>query len=449
MFSGLLLPTSSEKDDIGPLTAQTTNINLRVVSGNGQGSADFTYVLDKEYDNLVFYVPHLIAHQGKTRQYVKLTNCRILVKNVTTGELEATTLIVSRLVMSEYYGCVNSLPTCTELERQYKNVVSQYAGAYSNEDVVLHLGHHSASCLLTLHLEFLVNFDYPLAHHTVAFEPVQPVTTPFPSSQWQHSIQNILPTKQLSYSCMITSPLPVERVAPLVEKYKLEWQYVGNNNMIRNTVHVNYELQPNIEYPHPFSCGFSVIFAPGTLSGNHLCCVTCDNIVTKKNTDSLKQLAKQKNWDAIMMLNITLSREMLPFAIQQDRVYPSEFVFVIDCSGSMSGSSIQSATGMLITCVKSLPNECYFNVIAFGSHFRQLFHESQKYSKHAVERAVAFANQLQAALGGTDLLPPLQWMFKKPTCRGLPRQVFIITDGGVTNTQQVLSIIKQNKQNAR
>lgn len=456
MFSGLLLPTTpfrtGKNDDTGPLIAQTTNINFRVVSGNGQGSAHFTYVLDKDYDNLVFYVPHLIAHQRETRQYVKLTHCKILVTNVNTGKLEATTLKVSRLVTSEYYKNVSSLPNCAELKKRYKNVVSHYAGAYSDEDVLLHLGYHSASTLLTLQLEFLVDFDCPLAHHTVAFERIPSVATPFPSSQWRYSIQNILPTKQLSYSCTIISPLAVERVVPHLDNCKLEWQYVGNNEFVRNIVHVSCELQGNTEYSRPISCGFSVLFAPGTLSGGHFCCLTGDNSVIRRNThlnDSLKQLAKQQNWDAIMMLSLTLSREMLPFTIQQHQAYPSEFVFLIDCSGSMSGSNIQSARGMLITCVKSLPNGCCFNVIAFGSHFRQLFHESEKYSKHAVERAVLFANQLQATLGGTDLLLPLQWMLKKPSCGDLPRQVFIITDGGVTNTQQVLSIIKQNKQSAR
>ena len=187
-------------------------------------------------------------------------------------------------------------------------------------------------------------------------------------------------------------------------------------------------------------------------------CYTCltDDSVTKRSnsciTDQLRQRATssmhQQNWDTIMALNITLSRDQLPF-IQQHQVYPSEFVFVIDCSGSMSGSNIQSATDMLVMCVKSLPNGCYFNVIAFGSHFRQLFHASEKYSKHTVERAVLFANQLQATLGGTDLLPPLQWIFKKASCDSLPRQLFIVTDGGVTNTQQVINLIKRNKKQAR
>ena len=149
------------------------------------------------------------------------------------------------------------------------------------------------------------------------------------------------------------------------------------------------------------------------------------------------------------MMSVTLSRDQLPLHVRHRQLYPSEFLFIIDCSGSMSGSNIQSAAEMLITCVRSLPNGSYFNIIAFGSHFRQLFHASEMYSKHAIERAVRFANQLQASLGGTDLLPPLQWIFKRACCGMLPRQLFIVTDGGVNNTQQVLNLIRRNRHKAR
>lgn len=451
MFSGLLLPTTllktGTKDDTIPLVAQTTDLNVEVVSGSGQGSVDLTYLLDKEYGDLVFYVPYLIAHQGKTRQCVKLTHCQLFVTNTNSGKEEVCTLKLSRLIMTEYCKCADSLPSCAELKKQYKDLVSKYAGAHSGEDVLLHLGNQSASSVLTIHIEFLVKFDCPSALHPV-FSELTPSLTPVPSSQWQYVIHSILPTKQLNYSFTIVSPLQIERVAvpPLVQK-KLQWKYIGENELT-NAVHVVCAFESGTQHPYTCSYDFSIVFAPGTLSGCFTCVPSIFTSGTQQN-DSLLQLTKQQNWDAIMMLDFTLSRNQLPFAIQHHRVYPSEFLFVIDCSGSMGGSNIQSATDMLVTCVKSLPNECYFNVIAFGSRFRQLFHASDKYSKHTTERAVVFANQLQATLGGTDLLPPLQWIFKKPSCAGLPRQVFIITDGGVTNTQQVLNIVKQNRHYAR
>lgn len=51
--------------------------------------------------------------------------------------------------------------------------------------------------------------------------------------------------------------------------------------------------------------------------------------------------------------------------------HPSEFVFLMDCSGSISGKNIQAAADMLIMCIKSLPEGSFFNVITFGSTFIQ------------------------------------------------------------------------------
>lgn len=461
MFCGVLLSAShhkaKENRDLSPLFAQTTDLNVRVVSDSGQGSADLTYVIDKEYDNLAFYVPHLIAHQGTTRQRVKLTHCQISVTNVSTGKTEDCALQLSKLVRTQYLEHVDSLPSYTELKKQYKDIIfSKYAGAHSSEDVLLHLGKLSPSSQLKIHVEFLVKFDSPSALHAISFEPTlssSQVTVP----HWQYMIQNVLPTKKLKYALTFASSLPVEKVvaSPPIEN-ELNWRYLGDKEFLQNVVHVVCELESPTELAHPISCAFSITFTPGMLSSCYTSCVTDDNETYKMSSTHLNNSLQQQmttahftqqKWDAIMMLSITLSRNQLPY--QERQLYPSEFLFVIDCSGSMSGSNIQSAADMLVTCIKSLPSGCFFNVIAFGSHFRQLFHASEKYSKRTVERAVVFASQLQATLGGTDLLPPLQWIFKKPRCGSLPRQLFVITDGGVTNTQQVLSLIKRNKYQAR
>ena len=49
-------------------------------------------------------------------------------------------------------------------------------------------------------------------------------------------------------------------------------------------------------------------------------------------------------------------------------------------------------------------------MIAFGSNFRHLFHTSSEYTNWSVEKAIKFANEIQATLGGTELLDPLRWI---------------------------------------
>ena len=155
------------------------------------------------------------------------------------------------------------------------------------------------------------------------------------------------------------------------------------------------------------------------------------------------------SYEGVMMMSNVFNPRQLPASLKLQPYSPSEFVFVVDCSGSMSGTNIQTAADTLITCIKSLPPGCRFNVVAFGSTYRKLFHSSEVYSESSMESAVQFANQLQASLGGTELLGPLHWIFKSQRFPGLPCQVFIITDGGVTNTTSVLRCVYRNRHQAR
>ena len=116
----------------------------------------------------------------------------------------------------------------------------------------------------------------------------------------------------------------------------------------------------------------------------------------------------------------------------------AEFVFVVDRSGSMSGSRIDAAKEALLLLLKSLPVGCNFNVVSFGSQFQSLFGDgSRPYSKETLDQALELQGTMSADMGGTEILRPLKEVFAKAPAPGMPRQVFLITDGEVSNTDQV------------
>lgn len=126
-----------------------------------------------------------------------------------------------------------------------------------------------------------------------------------------------------------------------------------------------------------------------------------------------------------------------------------EFVFVVDRSGSMAGHYISSARETMILFLTSIPPGCYFNIIGFGSNYSNLFPRSVPYNQTNLERALGHVRGVQADMGGTQLLSPLQFVFGQPLLPGLPRQVFVITDGAVSNTEACVSAVRDNVHVAR
>ncbi len=126
-----------------------------------------------------------------------------------------------------------------------------------------------------------------------------------------------------------------------------------------------------------------------------------------------------------------------------------EFVFLVDRSGSMRGSYIRSASETLVLFLKSIPPGCCFNIIGFGSTFLSLFPTSVVYNQENLDVAIQHAESLKADLGGTELLEPLQYIFNQPFVSGLPRQVFVLTDGSVSNTHSCIAEVKKNVSRSR
>lgn len=126
-----------------------------------------------------------------------------------------------------------------------------------------------------------------------------------------------------------------------------------------------------------------------------------------------------------------------------------EFVFVVDRSGSMSGSRNNSAKETLLLFLKSLPDGCYFNVVGFGSRYTTLFEKSQLYNDGNLKQATDLAQSMQADLGGTEILEPLKWVFSQAPVKGHPRQLFLLTDGEVGNTDQVISLVQKHSNTTR
>lgn len=122
----------------------------------------------------------------------------------------------------------------------------------------------------------------------------------------------------------------------------------------------------------------------------------------------------------------------------------AEYIFVIDRSGSMRGERIKKAKSALVFFLKSLPYNSKFNVISFGNNYQNMFPAAVEYSDQNLAIAISKINKFRANLGGTNILSPLQNAFSSFKTANYQRNIFLLTDGAVSNTNQVFTTIEAN-----
>ena len=110
----------------------------------------------------------------------------------------------------------------------------------------------------------------------------------------------------------------------------------------------------------------------------------------------------------------------------------SEFICLVDLSGSMGGTRLETLKKAFSNFVENLPFDAYFNIVWFGSDFRTAYPASVLMTQSKKEELKRQINGIYANMGGTKITPCLDWVFNlppNPNC--YQRFVMIFTDGGV------------------
>ncbi|XP_069771396.1 von Willebrand factor A domain-containing protein 5B1 [Narcine bancroftii] len=171
-----------------------------------------------------------------------------------------------------------------------------------------------------------------------------------------------------------------------------------------------------------------------------------DPSLGKKNEIIRKRLYKDIGHHSVLMLNFCPD---LKSTHPDLRMAQGEFIFLIDRSGSMSGTNINRVKDAMLVTLKSLVPSCLFNIIGFGSTFRTLFPASRSYNEETLATACACMRRVRADMGSTNLLAPLSWIFRQPPHRGRARLLFLMTDGSVSNTGKVINLVRSHAQTSR
>ena len=122
---------------------------------------------------------------------------------------------------------------------------------------------------------------------------------------------------------------------------------------------------------------------------------------------------------------------------------PSETVFVLDCSGSMMGDSIEQARSALECALRAMSAGDTFNICKFGSTFVMLSPKPVPYNQEALRAAIHFVRS-GGDLGGTELYAPLEAILNTRPARGV-RNIVLLTDGQVSNEPAVIELARRGR----
>lgn len=136
-----------------------------------------------------------------------------------------------------------------------------------------------------------------------------------------------------------------------------------------------------------------------------------------------------------------------PERFTPEDIPPREYIFVLDVSGSMYGYPLDTAKDLIRNLVSGLKETDSFNLVLFSDDTYLLAPESLAANSRNVQKAIDLIDEQEGG-GGTSMLPALTEAISIPMKEDIARSVVIITDGYISNEDDIYDLINQNMDTA-
>jgi Ca-activated chloride channel family protein len=137
-----------------------------------------------------------------------------------------------------------------------------------------------------------------------------------------------------------------------------------------------------------------------------------------------------------------------PPTVQPTQRMPVEMLYMIDVSGSMAGTSIEQAREALLQALDRLRPSDRFGILQFCNDYREFATAPLAATPENLEVARNYVRRLQAG-GGTEMLPALLHLMRKPEIPGYLRHIVLLTDGDLGNEEQIFAALRHDLGGAR
>jgi len=127
---------------------------------------------------------------------------------------------------------------------------------------------------------------------------------------------------------------------------------------------------------------------------------------------------------------------------------PREMIFVLDCSGSMSGEPLALAKRALERCLRRLSPNDTFQVIRFSDSASAMGDRPVAATPENVRRGLGYVESLTSE-GGTRMETGIRAALDAPADPGRYRIVSFMTDGYIGSDREILGLVRKHVGHAR
>lgn len=137
-----------------------------------------------------------------------------------------------------------------------------------------------------------------------------------------------------------------------------------------------------------------------------------------------------------------------PLAAPEEPASPREMVFLLDCSGSMSGLPIEASKAYVKEALRTLRPGDAFRIIRFSDAATEMSAQPLPATPESVARGIAYVESLEGE-GGTMMTAGIAQALTAPKAEGALRLVLFLTDGYIGNELDVLRQVREQLGDAR
>lgn len=151
---------------------------------------------------------------------------------------------------------------------------------------------------------------------------------------------------------------------------------------------------------------------------------------------------------AAMMVTVRPSELFSDLRESMDE-FEGEILFLVDRSGSMDGMKIQEVKDALLVFLKSLPENCKFNIYSFGGYSSSLWFQSMPYNDSTLQEALNHVSTFEANFGGTEVLEAVRKAVGDRQSTAVPStQIILMTDGEIWQPEQMIEFVRMTTSNS-